>query len=121
MICNNCHTEIDSNSVYCLICGKKVDESDLELVRKNESKIWSVFANIGYKTGKFSLIFCFLISIAYFGYVSIVICALGMQSTTQFEKAQKGLKFSIISVVLNHIILTIVAITIIILKRKGVL
>jgi hypothetical protein len=116
MICNYCHTEIDSNSIYCLICGKKVNEDDLDLVKKDEYKIWSVFANIGHKAAFFCLIFSFLLSISIFGYISIVLSALGMQSTTQKEKAYKGLKMGIASVAINHVLLTVGIVLAIVLK-----
>lgn len=109
MFCKNCGTELKENAVFCHQCGESISPEIVEETKNESPKVWNIFSKIGFVGG----LICFITSfIPYIGFASafmainfIVLSALGKKTTNLFfyNKAKKGLKFSIAASIIGLI------------------
>ena len=112
MYCSKCGAELRVEDKYCSKCGEKVEEIetveaepvDVESVKEEAphkgSKVWDVFAIIGFVTGLATFVASILtifLGEIYIGVAiaGIVFAALGKKSLKYRSKAKVGLGFAI--------------------------
>ncbi len=93
MICEKCNSVIDDDSKYCPSCGNKIG---------SESKVYDVFANVGYGVGIGTFIASFFTSsFLYLGIAALVFSCLGKKSEKNYKNAEKGFKFALAGLIIQ--------------------
>ena len=105
MKCSLCNIEFDNDLKYCCHCGRELKQEI------TVAKCFDVFAVIGFIMGLVSLVLAAFFGIGIYLVVpGIVFSTLGKKSINDRKKAKAGLIISIISAVINFIVLIIMAI-----------
>ena len=121
MYCPKCGMEAPDNSVNCPTCGYKLIEdnnekeedffetkTDSSYVSASEDRVANkVFAFIGFGTGIFSLVFCWVPFMFFSGIIGIVFGKLGSRDNTKKQFGHRGFVMSLIALIID-IVITIV-------------
>lgn len=106
MFCKNCGTELKENAVFCHQCGTDAANTTKD-VEKPTPKVWDVFSKVGYIGGLICFITSFIPIIGLLPGVMainfIVFSALAKQTNNllAYNKAKKGLSFSIAATIIG--------------------
>ena len=122
MYCPKCGMEVPDNSEYCPTCGYKViedyaednkvsEEDPFEKVEENKDYVSAgndkvankVFAFIGFGTGIYSLIFCWVPFMFFSAIIGMVFGKLGSRDNTKKQYGKSGFVMSLIALIIGII------------------
>ncbi|MDR2827958.1 MAG: zinc ribbon domain-containing protein [Acholeplasmatales bacterium] len=119
MYCKKCGAENKDDAKYCVVCGEVLvpESKENEVVVAGNpgepKKVWEVFGRLGYEFGKWSLIFCWTLIFIEISVVGIIFSILAKnKSVNNKEKAEKGLKWSIIATIISFVLTMIISIVV---------
>lgn len=122
--CKNCKHSIPDDSKFCPFCGEEV-VIEAEVVgeekpqEERNAKCWHVFASVGDVLGLITLITCWLPYSWIIGIYGIVFAILGKRAKPHEEKADRGLRRSIIGTIISFVLFIVTIITIAVLMALG--
>ena len=138
MYCPKCGMEVPDNSVYCPTCGYTLKDESIEIEEKdivedsikeepksdyvsagNDRVANKIFAFIGFGTGIFSLVFCWVPFMFWSSIIGIIFGKLGSHDNTKKQFGSRGFVMSLIALIINVLITIAWFICVIILAEEA--
>ena len=137
MYCPKCGMEAPDNSVNCPTCGYKLkedykEEKEEDVFETNETKpdnnyvsasndrvANKVFAFIGFGTGIFSLVFCWVPFMFFSGIIGMIFGKLGSRDNSKKQFGRRGFIMSMVALIIDVIITIVWIICVVILAEEA--
>ena len=135
MYCPKCGMEVEDNATVCPTCGYKlkdeyVIDSEVEEEPKEEKNndyvsagndrvANKVFAFIGFGTGIFSLVFCWVPFMFFFGIIGVIFGKLGSRDNNKKQFGHRGFIMSLIALIIDVVITIVWLIVVVALAEEA--